>query len=104
MPFCDAKKLLLMTEKDHSGVFWPNFVSIMRLISINDISSNLLLCSNEKMYDMPFFIFKMETKCEKIWSSIPLFYWIYLNLILNWINILMKLTPNDAWKKFNLTI
>ena len=44
MPFCDAKKLLLMTEKDHSGVFWPNFVSIMRLISIIDISSNLVLC------------------------------------------------------------
>jgi len=74
MPFCDAKKLLLMTEKDHSGVFWPNFVSIMRLISIVDISSNLVLWSNEKMY-MPFFIIKMETKCENFWSSISLFYW-----------------------------
>jgi len=74
MPFCDAKKLLLMTERDHSGVFWPNFVSIMRLISIVDISSNLVLCSDEKMY-MPFFILKMETKCEIFWSSISLLYW-----------------------------
>ena len=64
MPFCDAKKLLLMTEKDHSGVFWPNFVSIMRLIAIIDISSNLVLCKyewkqNVKKFEI-LFLFSIE--------------------------------------------